>query len=86
MTRTLGIGTAPYMAVCGPAINDFDVALLKNITFKEQRKIQFGAEFFNIANHPQFEGVGGGIGSATFGVVTSARDPRVVQLRLKFSF
>jgi hypothetical protein len=86
VTRTLGIGTAPVGAVRGPGINNFDMSLLKNIAFKEQRKIQFGAEFFNIANHPQFEGVGNVFGSATFGVVTNARDPRVVQLRLKFSF
>jgi hypothetical protein len=62
------------------------MSLFKNIAPKEEMRIQVGAEFFNIFNHAQFEGVGVGIGSPTFGVVTDARDPRVIQLRAKFSF
>jgi hypothetical protein len=49
-------------------------------------RIQFGAEMFNIFNHAQFEGVGTGMGAATFGVITDARDPRTIQLRLKLSY
>ncbi len=48
--------------------------------------VQFGAEFFSIFNHPQFDAVGASFGSATFGHVTSALDPRIVQLRLKISY
>lgn len=86
VTRALGIGTAPYNAVRGPGVNNFDVSLFKNIAPREGMRLQLGAEVFNLANHSQFEGVGAGLGSPTFGVVTDSRDPRVIQLRAKFSF
>jgi hypothetical protein len=86
VTRPLGIGTAPVNPVRGPGINNFDASLFKNITPREGMRIQFGAELFNLFNHAQFEGVGGQLGAPTFGVVTDARDPRVIQLRAKFSF
>ena len=86
VTRPLGIGTSPVGVVHGPGINNFDFSLFKNITPRESMKIQVGLELFNIFNHPQFEGVGAGIGSPTFGVVTDARDPRVIQFRTKLSF
>ncbi|MEK7754537.1 MAG: carboxypeptidase regulatory-like domain-containing protein [Acidobacteriota bacterium] len=80
------IGTAPVMAVRGPGVNNWDLSLFKNIAPKEGIRLQIGLETFNTSNHPQFEGVGGNIDSAAFGIVTSARDPRVVQLRAKLSF
>lgn len=80
------LGTAPVLGVRGPGINNWDISLFKNIRFNERLRLQIGIETFNTFNHPQFEGVGGGIDSATFGVVTSARDPRLVQLRAKLSF
>jgi hypothetical protein len=86
VTRPLGIGTAPFNAVRGPGINNFDFSLFKNIAPREGMRFQFGAEFFNIFNHAQFEGVGAGLGAPTFGTITDARDPRVIQLRAKFSF
>lgn len=86
VTRTGQIGTSPYNAARGPGVNNFDISLLKNIRPREGMKLQFGLEAFNAFNHSQFEAVGGDITSPTFGVVTSARDPRVVQARAKVSF
>jgi hypothetical protein len=86
VNETGRIGTAPVNGVRAPGINNFDVSLFKNIRPKEGMRLQFGIETFNLFNHSQFEGVGSQINSATFGVVTGARDPRVVQLRAKFSF
>jgi hypothetical protein len=86
VTRPLGIGTAPLNPVRGPGINNFDLSLFKNIAPRERMRLQWGAEFFNLFNHSQFEGVGAGISSPTFGVITDARDPRVIQLRAKFGF
>ena len=48
--------------------------------------VNFGVETFNTFNHPQFEAVGTQLNTATYGFVTDARDPRVVQLRAKVSF
>ncbi len=86
VTRPLGIGTAPVNPVRGPGLNNFDVSVFKNVAPREGMRLQIGAEFFNLFNHSQFEALGGGIGSATFGQVTDARDPRVIQLRAKLSF
>jgi Carboxypeptidase regulatory-like domain len=86
VTQTGRIGTAPVNAVRGPGINNFDVSLFKNVYIRESVRFQFGVEAYNVFNHPQFEGVDGGIDSANFGSVTSARDPRVLQLRAKFTF
>jgi len=79
-------GNAARNAVRGPGVNNWDFSVFKNLKWQERWKLQFGAEFFNVFNHPQFEGVGGVLGSATYGRVTSARDPRIVQLRAKLSF
>jgi hypothetical protein len=86
VTRPLGIGTAPVHSVRGPGINNFDIAAHKNFAISEGTRFQIGLEMFNTFNHSQFEMVGNQLGSATFGVVTNSRDPRVVQLRAKFTY
>ena len=46
--------------------------------------LQFRAEFFNLFNHAQFNNPNGNFASSQFGYVTSARDPRIGQMSLKF--
>lgn len=82
----------------GPGINNTDLALLKSFDFTEATKLQFRAEAFNVANHTQFGCSGAGCGANTpsgninnqgvggFGYITSARDPRILQVALKFLF
>jgi Carboxypeptidase regulatory-like domain len=87
-------GDEPANAVSGPGRDNWNISLFKNFPFSEQRgtNLQFRAEFFNIWNHPQWIGdtFNGGIstyyGASNFGAVTSAHDPRTIQLALKFSF
>jgi len=86
VTQSGRIGASPVNVVRGPGINNFDASLFKNLRLREGLRLQFGVEAYNVFNHPQFEGVDGGIDSANFGRVTSARDPRVLQLRAKLSF
>jgi len=77
-----------------PGRENCNISLFKNFPFNEDRgtNLQFRAEFFNIWNHPQWVGdaLNGGIstnyGAGNFGAVTSAYDPRTIQLALKFSF
>jgi Carboxypeptidase regulatory-like domain len=92
-TPALGtIGDTPRTLCCGPGINNFDFALLKNTSVTEHTQLQFRAEFFNIMNHAQFvnpsaaPGASGDFASSTFGQVVQARDPRLVQFALKFIF
>jgi hypothetical protein len=63
------------------------MALLKDTKITEDVKLQFRAEAFNIFNHAQFYNPSGNVDNAgVFGFVTSARDPRIMQLALKLLF
>jgi hypothetical protein len=82
-------GTSKRRFFCGPGMDNYDMALLKNLPLTESKSLQFRLEGFNIFNHAQFFGpqsVDGNISSATFGRVVSADPPRVVQLGAKFFF
>ncbi len=73
----------------GPGINNFDMALLKDTKISESTQMEFRAEAFNLFNHAQFMNPSGNInntGQGGFGFVTQARDPRIMQLALKFLF
>jgi hypothetical protein len=37
-----------------PGISNVDFMLAKNVNFSEARRLQLGAQFFNVFNHPQF--------------------------------
>lgn len=82
-------GTAKRRFFYGPGLDNFDMALLKNVRLNESKSLQFRIEGFNIFNHAQFFGaqaVDGNIDSSTFGQVINAMSPRLVQLGAKFVF
>ncbi len=82
-------GTARRRFFYGPGMNNFDLALLKNVRLTEGKSLQLRLETFNTFNHAQFFGpqsVDGNIDSATFGQVMSAASPRLVQFGAKFLF
>jgi hypothetical protein len=70
----------------GPGLNNWDVSLHKDTKINERIGTEFRAEFFNVFNHAQFENPLGNINAATFGQVTSARDPRIGQIAIKANF
>ena len=77
------LGTANRQFFHGPGINNFDIALLKDLKLNERAAFQFRGEFFNVFNHAQFLNPVGNINSGAFGLVTGARDPRIGQVALK---
>jgi Carboxypeptidase regulatory-like domain len=81
-------GNASRTMCCGPAISQTDLAILKNTPIGEKWNTEFRAEFFNAWNHTQFLNPDGDFSDygSTFGVVQTARDPRVIQFGLKFLF
>ena len=79
----LRFGTAGRSTVTGPVIHNLDIGLLKNTNITERVHTQFRAEFFNFPNHPQWNPPNRFIDQASFGVVSSARDPRIIQFGLK---
>lgn len=81
-------GNSPRTICCGPPISNTDISILKRTRINERWDTEFRAEFFNAWNHAQFVNPDGNFSDlgSTFGVVTNTRDPRVIQLALKFLF
>jgi outer membrane receptor protein involved in Fe transport len=81
------IGNTPRTICCGPGISDTDFVVIKNIPVTERTHFEFRGEIFNIFNHTQFYNPDGNSTDGTqFGQVTQVKDPRLVQLALKFYF
>lgn len=83
------LGSASRRFFYGPGINNFDLALLKNVHLTESKSLQLRLEAFNAFNHAQFFGpaaVNGNISSPEFGRIVSAAAPRILQLGAKLSF
>ncbi len=86
----------------GPGFHRLDLSFFKDFPIKERFRLQFRAELFNIANHPNFNAPGfggngvvaisgsGNYNSSTFGEIGSTRDapydPRQIQFALKFFY
>jgi len=84
-------GTARRRFFSGPGLDNYDMALLKNLPLTETKSLQFRVEGFNAFNHTQFFGpqsVDGNIANlgTTFGQVVSANSARLIQLGMKFIF
>ncbi len=77
-----------------PGDVNFDLSVTKDTMIVERLKLQFRAEMFNVPNHTNLGLVNSSFGagpnglnqSSTFGTITSARDPRIIQLGLKLVF
>jgi hypothetical protein len=83
------VGNASRRFFTGPGIFNSDMALLKDTQITESTQLQFRVEAFNIFNHAQFNNPSGNVdnvGQGGFGYVTSARDPRIMQVALKLLF
>ena len=71
-----------------PIVN-VDLALMKTFpVVTEWTQLTFRAEAFNALNHPNFYAPNADYNSGplNFGVITGARDPRILQLALKLNF
>ncbi len=79
-------GNAAPGSIMGPGVVNFDMALYKDFHFAERHTIEFRSEFFNIFNHTNFSGIDPTFGSGTYGQVTSARDPRIIEFALRYQF
>lgn len=89
-------GNAGVNVLRHPGVHNWDVSVTKKIPLgREDRWLQFRTEMFNAWNHTQFSSVGTGTTfnnttgvnqNTTFGVLTGARDPRIIQLSLKLFF
>ena len=79
-------GNLGRAAIQGPGTWQFDVALSRNFRFKEAQRVEVRAEAFNLTNSFRMDNLDSNSTSGTFGQVTSARDPRIMQFALKYFF
>jgi hypothetical protein len=70
----------------GPAFFNSDLGLMKDTQIRERTRLQFRAEFFNLFNTVHFGQPGSTVGQPSFGRITSAGDPRILQLTMKVLF
>ncbi|MHB8391764.1 MAG: outer membrane beta-barrel protein, partial [Acidobacteriaceae bacterium] len=79
-------GDASNGTIRGPHQISFNVALYKTFPIKSRLDLQFRAEAFNVANHPNFNNVSTSLGAGNFGHVTSALDPRILEFAMKLVY
>ncbi len=72
--------------IIGPGLKNLDFLLSRVFRVTEKISIQFRAEAFNIANHPNFDQPAQTFGVAGFGSITSAEPPRQLQFGAKVRF
>jgi hypothetical protein len=91
----LNIGNAATRTFRGPGRNNWNISLFKKFNIHEKFRWEFRAEAYNAFNHTQFSGVDTtltfnpttGVNTrASTGNITSARDPRIMQLALRVNF
>lgn len=80
------IGTASRNPVRGPSYRDVDLAIMRLVRLGGERAIELRAEVFNLLNNVNFGAPASQLGAANFGTVTTALDPRVLQLAVKYTF
>jgi len=82
------LGDSPRRFFQGPGMNNFDLGVRKEIKIRESMTLQLRSEWFNAFNHAQFNNPDGNItdGPGAFGLVTSARAPRIGQFAIKLNF
>ena len=87
-------GNAGPNILYGPGVNNWDLSMTRRFHLGESRQLSVRGEAFNVWNHTQFSGVystaqfqptGAQIDPA-FGLPSSARSPRNVQLSARFTF
>ena len=80
-------GSSGRNIVPGPGMAVVNTTLAKYFNVYRETKLQFRAEFFNLTNHPNFIAArSDSVTSGTFGRITSADDPRILQFGLKWQF
>jgi hypothetical protein len=74
--------------LAGPGLVELDFSLFKNFRISERFRLEFRSEFFNIVNHPNFQGnsIGDTFDLAGAGQLTAANPSRQIQFALKLYY
>jgi hypothetical protein len=80
-------GNAGPGLLTGPGRWNLDAAVWRTFRFGERIRTDFRWEAFNVLNHARFNNPGTALNTGnTFGVISSAQDPRIMQAALKVTF
>jgi hypothetical protein len=80
------LGSSSRNPVRGPGYRNLDVAFIRREELGRDWNVEIRVEIFNLTNTAPFAAPNTVFGSPAFGTITSAGDPRVVQLGLKLHF
>jgi len=80
------IGSSSRNPVRGPGLQEADLMIGKTFPIREKVSLELRAEAFNVTNTPPLGDPNGSFGSAAFGSITSAGNPRVFELVGKIRF
>ena len=89
--QPLAYGTAGRDSVIGPGTNNFDATFQKDFSLRESVTLQFRADMFDFFNHPNFKQPNRTFQAPsaspfTFGTISGANDPRIMQFSLRLVF
>ena len=79
-------GNSPRSVLRGPGLATLDATVEKSMAIGGQRRCDFRIEIYNLLNRANLNLPGFTLGAADFGVISSARPARTVQLGARFSF
>ena len=80
-------GNSGRNILTGPRLFQWDSSLFRVVSLRENVRLQFRAEFFNILNHPNFGTPNSTIGTKQAGTISSTvTSPRQIQFALKLVF
>jgi hypothetical protein len=83
------LGNEPRGLIIGPPQRRWDLSLFKTFAIKEELRVQFRAELYNVTNTPNFNQPNASFGGGGFGTITSTAPgsiPRTAQFALKLLF
>jgi hypothetical protein len=83
---TVQVGNEKRGVVDGPGFNRLDVGLFREFKLPRGTTFTLRGEGFNVLNHTNWGTIGTSATSSTFGQVTAARDPRILQVGGKVNF
>ena len=80
------IGNSSRNPVRGPGLQNADLMIGKTFRIAERMNLEFRAEAFNVSNTPPLNDPNGSFGSAAFGSITGAGNPRDFEFVGKLHF
>ena len=86
LVRSFTLGSASRNPVRGPSYRNVDFSLSRRVPMPGSAALEIRAEAFNLLNTPPFGNPNAVLGAANFGTITTAGDPRVIQLAVKLQF